>query len=110
MTKIQFEDLPSENTPIIANNLNQMQTNIETAIGNVQTVSRIELDGAVTGDANVPANGNVIITTTQNNIATVSGQLEFNNESYETIFLSYPQGYNKDNCVIIGYKIKPERF
>ena len=32
MDKITFEDLPSTNTPINSNNLNKMQTNIETAI------------------------------------------------------------------------------
>ena len=32
MQKITFEDLPSTNTPLSANNLNTMQSNIETAI------------------------------------------------------------------------------
>ena len=37
MQKITFEDLPSTNTPINANNLNAIQTNVESAIGDVQT-------------------------------------------------------------------------
>lgn len=32
MQKITFEDLPSTNTPINANNLNQVQDNVETAL------------------------------------------------------------------------------
>lgn len=32
MTKITFEDLPSTNTPLSANNLNTLQDNVETAI------------------------------------------------------------------------------
>ena len=35
MTKINFENLPSTNTPLSAENLNQMQTNIENAINEV---------------------------------------------------------------------------
>lgn len=42
MTKIQFEDLPSENTPVNASNLNQMQTNIETALNNAIRDLKIE--------------------------------------------------------------------
>ena len=37
MQKITFEDLPSTNTPINANNLNAMQTNAEAAIGAIDT-------------------------------------------------------------------------
>lgn len=37
MQKITFEDLPSTNTPINANNLNAIQTNVESAIGDVST-------------------------------------------------------------------------
>lgn len=35
MEKIVFENLPSTNTPINANNLNQLQTNVENAINGV---------------------------------------------------------------------------
>lgn len=35
MDKINFENLPSTNTPISAENLNLMQTNVETAINQV---------------------------------------------------------------------------
>lgn len=42
MNKIIFEDLPSENTPINAANLNLLQTNIETALDNVIKDMRIE--------------------------------------------------------------------
>lgn len=37
MDKITFEDLPSTNTPINSNNLNQMQTNVESAITDVDS-------------------------------------------------------------------------
>lgn len=35
MEKINFENLPSTNTPINATNLNQLQTNVENAIGDL---------------------------------------------------------------------------
>ena len=41
MDKINFENLPSTNTPISAENLNQLQTNVETALeskANTETV------------------------------------------------------------------------
>lgn len=43
MTKITFEDLPSTNTPLNANNLNTLQDNVEDAINNIT----IELDDTV---------------------------------------------------------------
>ena len=42
MNKINFEDLPSENTPISASNLNLMQTNMENALNQAITDMRIE--------------------------------------------------------------------
>lgn len=41
MEKIDFENLPSTNTPINANNLNDMQDNIETAINTILPVGII---------------------------------------------------------------------
>ena len=38
MQKINFENLPSTNTPINASNLNQIQTNVENAINNVENI------------------------------------------------------------------------
>lgn len=46
MNKINFQDLPSETTPIIAANLNTMQNNIETALNeaiNNMKISNIQL-------------------------------------------------------------------
>lgn len=42
MKKIVFEDLPSQNTPINANNLNKMQDNIETEINEIKDYSTEE--------------------------------------------------------------------
>ena len=42
MEKINFENLPSTNTPINASNLNQLQTNVENAIEEKQTYSTTE--------------------------------------------------------------------
>lgn len=42
MDKINFEDLPSETTPVRAANLNQMQNNIETALNNA--IKEIKID------------------------------------------------------------------
>lgn len=41
MEKINFENLPSTNTPINVNNLNQMQTNAENAIENLITTQDV---------------------------------------------------------------------
>lgn len=44
MDKITFEDLPSAKTPINANNLNQMQTNIENAMNNAIQPIQVSID------------------------------------------------------------------
>lgn len=43
MKKIKFEDLPSQNSPINATNLNQMQDNIENAINNTGEWQDLEI-------------------------------------------------------------------
>ena len=63
MDKITFKDYPDTTTPLNANNLNQMQTNIENAIdGNAMSIENIE--------SNVAAIENDI-STIYNNISTI---------------------------------------
>ena len=48
MQKINFENLPSTNTPISAENLNQLQTNVENAIPtNINIVNLIYPVGSI---------------------------------------------------------------
>lgn len=61
------------------------------------TTRNIALTGAVTGNANVDGSGNVTITTTQANIAVITGNLDAN--GYAEI--SYPTGFSKDNSVVL---------
>lgn len=81
--------------------------------GNITTTkwgtSRVlALTGAVTGSASVDGSGNVSISTTQANMAVLTGTLTVpKNDSASTSFLSYPTGgFNKDNCVVVSLAIK----
>lgn len=79
MTKINFKDLPSEETPINAENLNKLQSNIETeinkssakvfAVGNVTLTHAsptvLQTSTTVSGLSNVPGNKRAIMLTCQ---------------------------------------------
>lgn len=67
----------------------------------------IKLQGAVSGNANFDGSGNVVIDTTQANIAIVTGTITLTQSTESQIEsgqvdISYPSGYTKDNCVILG--------
>lgn len=71
------------------------------------TSRNIALTGAVSGNANVDGSGNVTITTTQANIATLTGTITTTaTTGEETVFnslkINFPTGFNKDNCVVMS--------
>jgi hypothetical protein len=56
MTKITFEDLPSTNSPINANNLNTLQDNVETEITAVGNSKLPNTGGTINGNLTVTGN------------------------------------------------------
>ena len=61
MEKINFENLPSTNTPINANNLNQLQTNVENEFTKKASVMTIGLSNDMTfSKANTGSTSNLI--------------------------------------------------
>ena len=54
MNKITFENLPGTNTPVNATKLNQMQSNIETAINEVEE-NNVFIKGKYTYETGVPS-------------------------------------------------------
>lgn len=66
----------------------------------------IELKGAVTGSASFDGSKNISITTTQSNIAVLTGIItmpEKNSESLTGIAtVNYPAGFTSGNCVVIS--------
>lgn len=64
------------------------------------TARKINVNGAVSGSANFDGSGNVTITTTQANIAVLTGTIK------EDININYPSGYNKNNCIVISAMMK----
>lgn len=47
MERIDFKNYPDESTPLSAENLNQLQTNIEEAIGNLITIENLDTQQGV---------------------------------------------------------------
>ena len=82
----------------------------------LQTVRNIKLQGAVNGNANFDGSGNVTITTTQGNIAVITGSMTLEANSQQNFEsgvkkqtlkdIDFPEGFNKDNCVCIAFGIK----
>lgn len=67
----------------------------------LKTARNIALSGAVTGNANFDGSGNVTISTAQNNIFVLSGNITLSNGSGSTS-IAYPNGCNASNCVVIS--------
>ena len=59
------------------------------------------MNGDITGSANFDGSGNVTINTDLANIAILTGTM-----SNGSATISYPSGYNKDNCVVISTMLK----
>ena len=69
----------------------------------LKTARQIALTGAVSGSANFDGSGNVSITTTQANIAIITGSTTTTNDSLTaTTKVNYPNGFNVNNCVVIA--------
>ena len=67
----------------------------------LKTARQISMSGAVSGSGSFDGSGNVNIVTTQANIAVLTGPLTKNGEQI-TATMNYPNGYNKNNCVILS--------
>lgn len=68
------------------------------------TARTLALSGAVSGSASVDGSGNVTISTTQANIAVLTGNASEPASTSQIIkTLNYPSGYTKDNCVPISF-------
>lgn len=67
----------------------------------LQTARNIALTGDITGSTNFDGSGNVTIMTDLANIAVLTGTM-----SNGSATISYPNGYNKDNCVVISTMLK----
>ena len=70
------------------------------------TARTIGVSGAVSGSASVDGSGNVTITTTQANIAVLTGKYAGDGSSdtaQKTI--SFPSGYTYSNCVVLAYML-----
>lgn len=70
----------------------------------LQTARTIALSGDVTGSASFNGSANVTITTNLANVAVLTGTIPANtgNNSYSSIEVNYPSGYNQNNCVIVA--------
>lgn len=71
----------------------------------LETARTISLSGDVTGSASFDGSKNVIIETEQSNIAVITGSISGSGAEEATKTISYPNGYNKDNCVVIACMI-----
>lgn len=72
----------------------------------LKTARKISMSGAVSGSGNFDGSGNVNIVTTQANIAvltaTVNTPAAGNSALNVTTTIQYPQGFNRNNCIIIS--------
>ena len=72
----------------------------------LQTARNIKLQGAVSGNANFDGSGNIIINTTQSNIAILTGSTVVNASSSKTVTINYPSGYTESNCIPVAFALK----
>ena len=79
----------------------------------LQTARNIALAGDVTGSTNFDGSGNVTITTDLANIAALAGTINLTASpesgvrySQTDFSISYPEGFNKNNTIVIGFKCK----
>ena len=75
------------------------------------TARTLALTGAVSGSQSVDGSGNISITTTQNNIAVITGSATADATTSSTIAyatkdISYPSGYTKSNSIVIAFGLE----
>lgn len=71
----------------------------------LRTARNIALTGAVSGNANFDGSGNITISTTQSNIAVLTGSFTTDGTQEGSATIAYPSGFNNSNCVVISYGI-----
>lgn len=75
----------------------------------LQTARKIEISGAVKGNANFDGSQNMVIDVSQNNITTITGQMTINGKTSGTDFatsnvqIDFPSGFNRENCVVLAF-------
>lgn len=62
------------------------------------------MSGAVKGSTNFDGSNNITITTTQDNITTISKSVTLSN-GYGLAEFSYPSGFNQNNCIVIAVAV-----
>lgn len=77
----------------------------------LQTARNIKLQGAVSGNVDFDGSGNVIINTAQTNISVLTGDMTLiaasdGDSKTTTKDLTLPNGFTKDNCMVISQGIK----
>lgn len=70
----------------------------------LKTSRNIALTGAVSGNVNFDGSGNAVITTTQTNIAVLSGTINPGTMPRD-IIMNYPTGFDNTNSVLISSSI-----
>ena len=71
--------------------------------GNARTIG---VSGAVSGNANVDGSGNVTITTTQANVAVLTGQITKSGTYEASKTISYPSGFTMNNTYVLSVLLK----
>lgn len=60
------------------------------------------MQGAVSGNTNFDGSGDVTINTLQSNISEITGSITINASSVNSVQISYPAGYTKDNSILLA--------
>lgn len=92
-------------------------TSAGTCTGNSATATKlatartITLNGAVSGSISFDGSANKTITTTQNNIAVLTGSVtadasSYSSISYATKDITYPTGYTANNCIVLAFALE----
>lgn len=72
----------------------------------LKTTRNISLTGAVSGNANFDGSGDITIPVTQSNIAVITGTVTINSSGLGNKSVTFPAGFNKDNCIVISQMYK----
>lgn len=105
MQKINFQDYPNITTPVNASNLNQIQTNVENAINDVENVELLTVSSTApsecsTGDKYFNTTSNLIYTAIGTNTWSSTGETPIANIFY--IVLSEQKIYTYNGTTLIN--------